>query len=84
MNGQVGWIETGMEYLEENLEVVRKSFLVCGITNSLDGSENSLILCARDIQLPYTNLSDDPFCEEFDDDEPNNDDDESDTASDSD
>ena len=61
------WVQAGLDYLNGNPEMVKKSFLVCGITNSLDGSVNSMIHCANelpDIELPYTDESDDPFCEE--------------------
>ena len=41
---------------------------VCGITNALDGSENSLIRCAEElpgIQLPYIDENaDDPFADD--------------------
>ena len=57
--------------------MVKKSFLVCGITNDLEGSENHLIRCSRElaeIQLPYIQEDDDdPF---QDCDEPEEDDDE--------
>ena len=58
--------------MKERPEVVKKSFLVCGITNSLDGSENHLIRCAKElsgIELPYTDGSDDPFADNDDDEE---------------
>lgn len=48
-----------------NKEIVAKSFLVCGISNALDGSQNEVIRCARELpnlQLPYLDESDDdPF-----------------------
>ncbi len=66
------WLKDGMEYLEKQSQIVKKSFLVCGITNALDGSENTFIRCAKElpgIQLPYLDeLEDDPF-EEVDLDE---------------
>lgn len=64
----VEWVKAGMDYLQEKPEIVKKSFLVCGITNSLDGTENAMIRCAREldgIELPYTDESDDPFCEDL-------------------
>ena len=47
-------------YLKQNNAIVKKSFLVCGITNALDGSENSMIHCAKElpnIQLLYVDES---------------------------
>ena len=29
--------------------LVQKSFLVCGISNALDGSENDLVCCAKEL-----------------------------------
>ena len=59
------WIKAGQEYLAESKEMIKKSFLVCGLTNALDGSQNDLIRCAKelpDLQLPYVDESeDDPF-----------------------
>ncbi len=54
------WIKAGLDYLKQNNAIVKKSFLVCGITNALDGSENSMIHCAKElpnIQLPYVDES---------------------------
>ena len=53
-----------MDYLIEKELMVKKSFLVCGITNALDGSENQYIRCAKelpDLDFPYVDDSDDPF-----------------------
>ena len=65
------WIKTGSDHLKQNKEIVKKSFLVCGISNSLDGSENQFICCAKelpDMQLPYGDeSSDDPFQSSDDD-----------------
>ena len=58
------WISAGLNYLQMKEEMVDKSFLVCGITNALDGSENRFIHCTKElpsIQLPYVNESEDPF-----------------------
>ena len=68
----VDWIKSGMKYLHQNPEMVKKSFLVCGITNAIDGLENRFIQCARelpDIQLPSCDKDDDPFLEERTEDE---------------
>ena len=56
------WIKAGLDYLQQNKSTVKKAFLVCGMTNSLDGSENGLIRCAKELptlQLPYVNESSD-------------------------
>ena len=61
------WIKDGQDYLKDNEAMVKKSFLVCGINNALNGSENHLIRCSDelpDLQLPYVDESDDPFCDE--------------------
>ena len=64
-------------------EMVKKSFIICGITSTLDGSQNTLIKCARELpslKLPYTEGSEDLFGDEQDeeDDEDDNKDDEDD------
>ena len=44
-----------------------KSFLVCGITNTLDGSESHFIPCSHELpnlHLPYVDKSNDPFFNE--------------------
>ena len=56
------WIKAGLDFLKQNKSTVKKAFLVCGMTNSLDGSENGLIRCAKELptlQLPYVNESSD-------------------------
>ena len=35
--------------LDEKKEIIHKSFLVCGISNALDGSQNNLIRCAKEL-----------------------------------
>ena len=77
----VAWIKDGIDYLKSMPEMVKKSFFVCCITNALDGSQNTLIRCARELpslQLPYTDGSEDPFGDEQDkeDDEEEDDDEE--------
>ncbi len=69
------WIKSGLDYFEDNQPMVKKSFLVCGITNALDGSENHFVHCSKelpDLQVPYVDeYTDDPFVsggEESDDD----------------
>ena len=49
------WIKAGLEYFKEREGMVKKSFLVCGITNALIGSENGFIHCVKelpDLQVP--------------------------------
>ena len=49
--------------------MVKKSFLVFGITNALEGSENGFIRCAKELptlQVPYIDDSNDgPFQDEL-------------------
>uniref|UniRef100_A0A1X7UBM7 DDE-1 domain-containing protein n=1 Tax=Amphimedon queenslandica TaxID=400682 RepID=A0A1X7UBM7_AMPQE len=58
------WIKVGWSQLQAKTEMVKKSFLVSGISNALDGTQNSFIHCAKklnDMQLSYLNEStDDP------------------------
>ena len=35
--------------LDSKRELVQKSFLVCGISNAMDGSENHFICCAKEL-----------------------------------
>ena len=76
------WIQAGLDYFREKELMVEKSFLVCGITNALDGSENFFIHCAKqlpNLELPYINESDeDPF-QSSDDDTNDSDNDDIDT-----
>ena len=59
------WVKSGINYLEDHNEIVQKSFLVCSITNALNGSQNHFIRCAKELpelQLPHTQEDDDdPF-----------------------
>ena len=81
----VRWIKEGLVYLKENKFVITKSFLVCGITNDLNGSGNHLIRCSEElpaIKLPYFQeeednpfLDDNEFDSEEDDQEDNSDED---------
>ena len=57
--------------------MVKKSFFVCGITNALDGTQNTLIRCTRELpslQLSYTDGSEDPFGDEQDEEDDEEDD----------
>ena len=75
-------ISAGLDYLRTNKEMVKKSFLVCGISNALDGSQSHLIHCAKELpnlQLPYLNESEeDPFLSGSSDKETDQDDNKSD------
>ena len=42
-------IKAGLDYFKEREEMVKTSFLVCSITNALDGSENGFIHCAKEL-----------------------------------
>lgn len=59
------WIMDGLQYFEEKERMVEQSFKVCGITNALNGSENSLIHCTKELaslQVPYVDeAEEDPF-----------------------
>ena len=68
----VDWVVQSNKLLDEKKEIIRKSFLVCGISNALDGSQNNLIRCAKelsDMSIAYgdeesaqsESESDDPF-----------------------
>lgn len=66
----VAWVKQGMEYLTDHPGMIKKAFLVCGLSNKMDGSENHLIRCAAEliVALPYgeTEESDsegDPFAD---------------------
>ena len=67
------WVQKGLDDLRKKEKIVKKSFLVCGLSNALDGSENKLIRCAKELltmQLPYVDESDDdPFRDEESDDD---------------
>ena len=51
----VAWVKQGMEYLKEHPEMIKKAFLICGLSNKVDGSENHFIRCAKEltVALPY-------------------------------
>ena len=50
----VDWIVRAHALLDSQPECVAKSFKVCGISNNLDGSENTLVHCAKELPaLPY-------------------------------
>lgn len=39
----IKWLENACDYISSNRTLIMKSFLVCGISNSLNGSEDSLV-----------------------------------------
>ena len=63
-------IKEGLDFLKEREDMAKKSFLVCGITNALNGSENGFISCAKELltlRVSYIDESnDDPFQNELD------------------
>ena len=67
------WIKAGLDFLKEREEMVKKSFLVCGIINALDDSENGFICCAKELpnlQVLYIHESNvDPFQDELEESE---------------
>ena len=44
----VAWVKQGMEYLKEHLDMIKKAFLVCGLSNKVDGSKNHFITGAKE------------------------------------
>ena len=73
----IDWIVQANKLLDAKKEVIQKSFLVCGISNALDGSQNSLIHCAKELPemaiaygqqetVDSQSESDDPFESETD------------------
>ena len=54
----VDWIIRANALLDSQPQCVTKSFKVCGISNNLDGSENALVHCAKELPaftIPYGN-----------------------------
>lgn len=52
----VNWIVRANSILNTRADGVQKSFKVCGIGNDLDGSENGIIRCAKELphfHIPY-------------------------------
>ena len=45
----IDWVVQSNDLLDGNKDMIRKSFLVCGISNALDGSENHMIRCAKEL-----------------------------------
>jgi hypothetical protein len=69
----VRWVLEANSHLGTQVDVIKKSFKVCGISNALDGSKNAMIHCAGelpDLKIPYGDTSsepDDPFRSTSDD-----------------
>ena len=62
----VQWIQAANDCLNAQPDMIKKSFLVCGISNKLDGSENHMIRMQEELPLlkiPYgqSEEDDDPF-----------------------
>ena len=52
----IDWVVQSNNILDSNEDMIRKSFLVCGISNALDGSENhNMTRCAK--ELPDMNVA---------------------------
>ena len=52
----VNWIVQANSMLNTRADCVRQSFKVCGISNLLDGSENGIIHCVKELpnfDIPY-------------------------------
>ena len=45
----VEWVVDSNKLLDSKREMVAKSFLVCGISIALDGSQNNMIRCAKEL-----------------------------------
>ena len=45
----IDWVVQSNNLLDNNKDMIRKSFLVCGISNALVGSENHMIRCAKEL-----------------------------------
>ena len=45
----VEWVVDSNKLLDSKKEMVAKSFLVCGISNALDRSQNNMIRCAKEL-----------------------------------
>lgn len=80
----IDWVVDSNKLLNSKKEMVTKSFLVCGISNAWDGSQNDKIRCAKelpDMLIAYgldkssdnSSESDDPFSSESDDSDEEND-----------
>ena len=61
----ITWILAANQFLHSQTEMVKKAFLVCGISNNLDGSENHLIRVQE--KLPSFEI---PYGVEHDDEDP--------------
>ena len=67
----VEWVVQSSDTLGSKEEVIKKSFLVCGISNALDGTQNNLIRCSKelpDMRVAYGVTVDDGGASESGDD----------------
>jgi len=55
----VDWVVAANQHVGENLAMIKKSFLVCGVSNALDGSQNHIIRCAKELPTLSTAYSSD-------------------------
>ena len=64
----VNWVQTAYQELKERPALIQKSFLICGISNSLDGTEDHLIHnpTEQEEQIPEVDV-DELFGEEEED-----------------
>ena len=54
----VNWLVSAVNSLIEKPDMVRKSFKVCGISNNLNGSEDSEIRCEPPVPVPASDILD--------------------------
>ena len=45
----VNWVVAANQHIGGNPVMIKKSFLVCGVSNALDGSQNHIIRCAKEL-----------------------------------
>ena len=45
----VNWVVAANQHIGGNTAMIKKSFLVCGISNAFDGSQNHIIRCAKEL-----------------------------------
>ena len=72
----VYWIVRAHALLDSQPQCVTKSFKVCGISNHLDGSENDLVHCSKELPaftIPYGNDDSDEGIFNSDNDDENED-----------
>ena len=45
----VNWVVAANQHIGGNSVVIKKSFLVCGVSSALDGSQNHILRCAKEL-----------------------------------